>query len=172
MDDKNPAREALPTHVAQLARDHSEAALQKLVQLLESPNDCIAFGAVRVLLERGLGRVPAGTPEHMKPQPDPGLTVKITRFKEGDDDGSIRHHDLPVVYGGWQGPRDLRDDGGSGMPKVRRKREGARHEPRIRDGTTPGLQGTGAEAGRGGGAPAARAKRSTVEAETQGKKGA
>ncbi|HSN17228.1 MAG TPA: hypothetical protein VLV87_03380, partial [Gammaproteobacteria bacterium] len=40
------------TNIRQLARDNRELALERLVQLMFSGNDCAALGAVRSVLER------------------------------------------------------------------------------------------------------------------------
>lgn len=44
------------TAIRQLAREHAETALQKLVELLESNNERVRLDAIRELLDRGFGR--------------------------------------------------------------------------------------------------------------------
>jgi len=120
------------TNIGKLARDYSEEAMEQLVKLMYDGNGCVALGATKELLWRGHGRVPPGVPKRdaKSPATREAMKVVIRRFnEERGDEGSARHHDLPVVYGGWQGPRDLGDAGGAGLPAVRGKRKGVRKRP-------------------------------------------
>lgn len=70
------------TNVRKLARDNRELALELLVQLMFSGNDCAALGAARSVLERSDGRVPVGTPSYMRKRLDEGIQLTIRQFKE------------------------------------------------------------------------------------------
>jgi hypothetical protein len=152
------AGKKVPVNIEMLAQDYSAEALAKLAELTGSKNDCIAFAAARAVLERSHGRVPARhryKVERTKGA-EPALKVRITRFNTGKEhDRRIRHHELPMVYGGWQGPRNLRDGDGQGLPAVPGQRPGVRDQQGVRDGKATGVQGSGAQArARGGTATA------------------
>lgn len=77
------------TNLKKLAQDHTEVALEKLVELAQCDNACVAFGASKLLIERGYGRLPL---EHKsivrrrKPAKEK-LNVKITLLgPEGSSD--------------------------------------------------------------------------------------
>lgn len=70
------------TNIKRLAQENSELALERLAQLIFSGNNCAALGAVRSILERADGRVPVGTPKHLKAKLDRGIRLTIKRFKE------------------------------------------------------------------------------------------
>ena len=71
------------TNMRALARDHSARALEKLAELMEDKNHCVALGAVRTLLERGYGKEPMEhTGKRIRVKPVAGkLNGKITHLK-------------------------------------------------------------------------------------------
>jgi hypothetical protein len=161
--------------VQKFAREHTKEALEKLVELIHANNPCVSVAAIRILLERGHGRVPPALPERAKQEDSKGVVnVTITRYNDGIIyDKRNRDHELPVVYGGWQGPRDLGDVGDTGLSTLSGQRTGVRDEPGIHDRPAAGLQRTGTgrstEGGRSGGAPATRTNGSP--AKTQRRRG-
>jgi len=55
----------------------------KLVALVESKNERVALSAAQTVLDRAHGKVAQAM--NLK-GPEGGLTVKIVRFRQGDDD--------------------------------------------------------------------------------------
>jgi hypothetical protein len=69
--------------VRELAQQHATKALKKLVDLIGSKNERVALSAAQTVLDRAHGKVAQAM--NLK-GPEGGLTVKIVRFKQGDDD--------------------------------------------------------------------------------------
>lgn len=83
----NPGgRPAVVAEVRRLARMHTGEAIDRLVELMRSADDRVAFAAIRELLDRGYGRTPAGDDEA---QPLTGPMILVT--------GIIRAGDQPVT---------------------------------------------------------------------------
>jgi hypothetical protein len=80
--DKVPRAPGLKVEVAELAREHGEAAIRKLRRIMDKAgNDSAAVAAARELLDRGYGRVP--TPITGQNNEPIAVTVKWL-----DDDGA------------------------------------------------------------------------------------
>lgn len=71
------------TGVRELAQRHAAAALEKLVTLIDSKNERVALSASQTVLDRAYGKVAQAM--NLK-GPEGGLTVKIVKFQQGDDD--------------------------------------------------------------------------------------
>ena len=72
------------TNLRALAKEHSLQAMQKIVDLVDCDNPCVALGASRVVVERSDGRVTV-THEHIVKERKPAgkeLRVVITRFRK------------------------------------------------------------------------------------------
>ena len=69
--------------VRELAQRHATAALRKLVTLIDSKNERVALSAAQTVLDRAHGKVAQAM--NLK-GPEGGLTVKIVKFGQGDDD--------------------------------------------------------------------------------------
>jgi HEAT repeat protein len=69
--------------VRALAKEHAAVAIQKLVDLLEDPNSCVALSAAGSLLDRGFGKVPHIHRRKLPADKDAnqGVKVSIRRFK-------------------------------------------------------------------------------------------
>jgi hypothetical protein len=65
------------------AQQHATAALEKLVTLIDSKNERVALSAAQTVLDRAYGKVAQAM--NLK-GPEGGLTVKIVKFRQGDDD--------------------------------------------------------------------------------------
>ncbi|HEV2111057.1 MAG TPA: hypothetical protein VGT99_06875 [Gammaproteobacteria bacterium] len=97
------------TNVQALALENTAEAMAKLVELLNCDNPCVKFGAARMVLERGHGKVPLiYKGESTKSEPrQQALKVQITRFKEEKTSGdATRDNKLPVVPGRRKRSRD------------------------------------------------------------------
>lgn len=86
-----PPRTRRISQVQALAEENSLEAMQTLVFLLDSGNDCVREAAAIALLDRAYGKVPGNlkhTGKRRKPkQLGPAkVNVKIMRFSEGQDD--------------------------------------------------------------------------------------
>jgi len=79
---KKPVRRAA-VGVRELAQRHATAALKKLVTLIDSNNERVALSAAQTVLDRAHGKVAQAM--NLK-APEGGLTVKIVKFAQGDDD--------------------------------------------------------------------------------------
>ena len=69
--------------VREIAQQHAVKALKKLVTLVDSKNERVALSAAQTVLDRAHGKVAQAM--NLK-GPEGGLTVKIIRFRRGDDD--------------------------------------------------------------------------------------
>lgn len=69
--------------VREQAQRHATAALAKLVTLIDSENERVALSASQTVLDRACGKVAQAM--NLK-GPEGGLTVKIVKFRQGDDD--------------------------------------------------------------------------------------
>lgn len=69
--------------VRELAQRHATQALEKLVDLIGSKNERVALSAAQTVLDRAHGKVAQAM--NLK-GPEGGLTVKIVKFRQGDDD--------------------------------------------------------------------------------------
>ena len=78
---KRPARRE--AGVRELAQRHATEALKKLVELIGSKNERVALSAAQTVLDRAHGKVAQAM--NLK-GPEGGLTVKIVKFRQGDDD--------------------------------------------------------------------------------------
>lgn len=84
------------TNVHALAKQHSVAAFEQLVELTHCDNPCVRLGASRVVLELDVGKVPAIIEHRKAPGARPAkgkhaqeLKIRITHFKkEGKDSGT------------------------------------------------------------------------------------
>ena len=72
------------TNVRALAKQYSEVALYKLVELMDDANSCVAVAASKTVLERAYGKEPVKHEYTVKERKstDKKLTVAITRFKK------------------------------------------------------------------------------------------
>lgn len=72
------------TNVRALAKQYSEAALYKLVELIDDENSCVAIAASKTVLERGHGKEPVKHEYTVKERKstDKTLKVAITRFRK------------------------------------------------------------------------------------------
>lgn len=70
------------TNVRALAKQYSEAALYRLVELIDDKNPCVAVAASKTVLERGHGREPVKHEYIVKERKskDKKVKVAITRF--------------------------------------------------------------------------------------------
>ena len=100
------------TNVRALAKEHSAVAMKEIIDLMGDRNSCVRYGAARLVLEFGHGKVPIphmGMGSARRPR-EKTLKVTIARFKEEEKSGTAkRHRTLPVVHGGREGSRDLGD---------------------------------------------------------------
>lgn len=100
------------TNVRALAKEHSAAAMKEIIDLMGDRNSCVRYGAARLVLEFGNGKVPIphmGMGSARKPR-EKNLKVTIARFTEEKKSGTAeRHRKLPVVQGGREGSRDPGD---------------------------------------------------------------
>ena len=71
------------TGVREIAQRHAAKALKKLVALVESKNERVALSAAQTVLDRAHGKVAQAM--NLK-GPEGGLTVKIVRFRQGEED--------------------------------------------------------------------------------------
>lgn len=71
--------------VRETAQRHAIEALEKLVSLIESKNERVALSAAQTVLDRAHGKVAQAM--NLK-GPEGGLTVRIVRFKEENDDAT------------------------------------------------------------------------------------
>lgn len=71
--------------VRETAQLHAIEALEKLVSLIESKNERVALSAAQTVLDRAHGKVAQAM--NLK-GPEGGLTVRIVRFKEENDDAT------------------------------------------------------------------------------------
>ena len=78
---KKPRRSA--AGVREIAQQQAVKALKKLVTLIDSENERVALSAAQTVLDRGHGKVSQAM--NLK-GPEVGLTVKIVRFGQGEED--------------------------------------------------------------------------------------
>jgi len=69
--------------VREIAQQHAVKALKKLVTLVDSKNERVALSAAQTVLDRAHGKVAQAM--NLK-GPEGGLTVKIVRFRQGEED--------------------------------------------------------------------------------------
>lgn len=71
--------------VRETAQLHAIKALEKLVSLIESNNERVALSAAQTVLDRAHGKVAQAM--NLK-GPEGGLSIKIVRFKQENDDAT------------------------------------------------------------------------------------
>jgi hypothetical protein len=81
-DAAKPVRRAA-AGVREIAQRHATKALKKLVTLIDSKNERVALSAAQTVLDRAHGKV---TQAMSLKTPEGGLTVKIVRFRQGEED--------------------------------------------------------------------------------------
>lgn len=156
------------TNIRALAKEHSVEALEKLIELKDCDNDCVSFGATRMVFELGNGRVPtiiehvrSGGAHSGKDKPAQELKIQIKHFKEEGKGGTAtRHRKLPLVPGRREGSRHARHGTGKGLRTLRGQRPGVCDEPGIGHGPAPGVQG-------GGSGPSAQGSRAGINTRTR-----
>lgn len=104
------------TNVRALAKEHSAAAMKEIIDLMGDRNSCVRYGAARLVLEFGNGKVPIphmGMGSARKPR-EKNLKVTIAQFKEEKTSGTAkRDRELPVVQRRRKGPWDAGDGDGA-----------------------------------------------------------
>lgn len=76
------------TNVRALAKEHSAAAMKEIIDLMGDRNSCVRYGAARLVLEFGNGKVPIphmGMGSARKPR-EKTLKVKIMRLEQQEQD--------------------------------------------------------------------------------------
>lgn len=90
----NPGgRPAVVAEVRRLARMHTGEAIDRLVELMRSTDERVAFAAIRELLDRGYGRAPLTDDEA---QPLAGPMILVTGIiRAGDQPVTLEHEGDP-----------------------------------------------------------------------------
>lgn len=93
----NPGgRPAVVAEVRRLARMHTGEAIDRLVELMRSSDERIAFAAIRELLDRGYGRSPATNDDD---QPLTGPMILVTGIiRAGDQPVTLEHDPDPPGF--------------------------------------------------------------------------
>lgn len=98
----NPGgRPAVVAEVKRLARMHTGEAIDRLVELMRSDDDRVAFAAVREILDRGYGRAPATPADD---QPIAGPLILVTGIIRAGDQPVTLEHEIGDDLDGQDGP--------------------------------------------------------------------
>lgn len=87
-------RGKLWTNVRALAKQYSAEAMQEIIALMGDRNSCVRYGAARLVLEFGNGKVPIphiGIGAARKPRAK-NLKVTIAQFNEEKQSGTAERH--------------------------------------------------------------------------------